>query len=124
MKRDLDYYLNLPYRIEIVPSPEGGYAAKVVELPGCISQGQTLEEVAVNIEDAKVCWLEVALEESMPIPEPMLNNEEYSGKMVVRMPKSMHRLLVERAKEENISLNQYINYQLARGIGIENKKLR
>ncbi|PKM41876.1 MAG: toxin-antitoxin system HicB family antitoxin [Firmicutes bacterium HGW-Firmicutes-8] len=120
MKRDLDYYLNLPYRIEIVPSPEGGYAAKVVELPGCISQGQTLEEVAINIEDAKVCWLEVALEESMPIPEPMLNNEEYSGKMVVRMPKSMHRLLVERAKEENISLNQYINYQLARGIGIEN----
>jgi antitoxin HicB len=118
MKRNLEYYLKLPYRIEIIPSPEGGYAAKVVELPGCISQGQTLEEVAVNIEDAKICWLEVALEEGMQIPEPIANNEDYSGKLVVRMPKTLHRLLVERAKEENVSLNQYINFQLSKGIGI------
>ncbi len=117
MKKNLDHYLNLPYKIEIVPSPEGGYAAKIVELPGCISQGQTLEEVIANIEDAKVCWLEVALDEGTPIPEPILSSEDYSGKLVVRMPKSLHRVLVEKAKEENVSLNQYINFQLSKGIG-------
>lgn len=118
MKKNLDYYLNLPYKIEIVPSPEGGYAARVAELPGCISQGQTLEEVAANIQDAKICWLDVALEENLSIPEPMSKNEDYSGKLVVRMPKTLHRVLVERAKEENVSLNQYINFQLSKGIGI------
>lgn len=123
MSKNLRYYLELSYKIEIIPSPEGGYAAKVVELPGCISQGQTLEEVVTNIQDAKVCWLEAALEEGMPIPEPALSNEDYSGKLVVRMPKSLHRVLVERAKEENVSLNQYINYQLARGIGFKNKNV-
>ncbi|MCL4442194.1 MAG: type II toxin-antitoxin system HicB family antitoxin [Firmicutes bacterium] len=117
MKKNLDHYLNLPYKIEIVPSPEGGYAAKIVELPGCISQGQTLEEVIANIEDAKVCWLEVALDEGTPIPEPILSSKDYSGKLVVRMPKSLHRVLVEKAKEENVSLNQYINFQLSKGIG-------
>lgn len=71
MDKKLDDYLRLPYKIEIVPSPEGGYAAKIIELPGCVSQGQTLEEVRANIEDAKVCWLEAVLEEGMEIPEPM-----------------------------------------------------
>ncbi len=75
-----------------------------------------MEEVTANIEDAKVCWLEVALEEGMTIPEPKLNNEDYSGKLVVRMPKSLHKVLAEKAKEENVSLNQYINYQLSKGI--------
>lgn len=117
MKKNLDYYLNLPYKIEIVPSLEGGYAARIVELSGCISQGQTMEEITANIEDAKVCWLETALEEGTPIPEPILSSEDYSGKLVVRMPKSLHRVLTERAKEENVSLNQYINYHLSKGIG-------
>ena len=121
MEKKLEDYLSLPYKIEIYPSPEEGYAARVVELPGCISQGQTLQEVTANIEDAKVCWLEVALAEGITIPEPSLNTEEYSGKLVVRMPKSLHRLLVEQAKGENVSLNQYINFQLSKGVGIINK---
>jgi len=37
------------------------------------------------------------------------------------MPKSLHRTLAERAKEEKISLNQYINYQLARSLGHPHK---
>lgn len=122
MGKKLDYYLNLPYKIEIIPSPEGGYAAKIIELPGCISQGQTLEEVTANIEDAKICWLEAALEEGIDIPEPLSNNEDYSGKLVVRMPKSLHRVLADRAKEENVSLNQYINYQLSKGVGAIREK--
>lgn len=43
--------------------------------------------------------------------------EDYSGKLNIRIPKSLHRILVEKAKEEKVSLNQYINYQLSRGVG-------
>jgi len=62
------------------------------------------------IEDAKVCWLESALEDGVTIPEPR-TAEKYSGKFNVRLPKTLHRILVEKAKEENVSLNQYVTYQ-------------
>ncbi|OAT80357.1 type II toxin-antitoxin system HicB family antitoxin [Desulfotomaculum copahuensis] len=114
-KKDLQYYLALPYRMAITPAEEGGYVVSIPALTGCISQGETVEEAIKMIEDAKKCWLEVALAEGIPIPEP--TDEEYSGKFNVRVPKSLHRILVEKAKEENVSLNQYINYQLSRGVG-------
>ena len=43
MTRDLDYYMSLPYRVEVIPSPEGGYGARVIELPGCITCADTWE---------------------------------------------------------------------------------
>jgi antitoxin HicB len=116
MDKDLQYYLGLPYKILLYPSPEGGFAIEMPELPGCISQGETIEEAYEMIRDAQKCWLEVALEDDNPIPEPAAT-EEYSGKFNVRVPKSLHRALAEKAKEEKVSLNQLIVYQLARGVG-------
>ncbi len=69
------------------------------------------------IEDAKICWLETALEDGIHIPEPASTSDEYSGRLNVRMPRSLHRTLVEKAREEKVSLNQFIIYQLARGVG-------
>lgn len=121
MIKDLQYYLELPYRVVLHPSEEGGYAVEVLELPGCISQGQTMEEALKMIEDAKLCWLEAALEEGIDIPEPTSGTDDYSGKLNIRIPKSLHRTLAERAKDEKVSLNQYIMYQLARGTGYQIK---
>ena len=115
-KKNLEYYLGLPYRIVLYPAEEGGYAIEIPELPGCVSQGQTLEEAYEMIQDAKKGWIDLALQNGNPIPEPA-RAEEYSGKFNIRMPKSLHRILVAKAKEEKVSLNQYINYQLARGVG-------
>ena len=41
-------------------------------------------------------------------------NQEYSGKISVRVPKSLHRNLAQSAKDEGISLNQFILYKLAK----------
>ncbi|MFC4769953.1 toxin-antitoxin system HicB family antitoxin [Effusibacillus consociatus] len=95
---------------------------EVLELPGCLSQGEAIQEALEMIEDAKRAWLEVALEDGREIPEPARDIEEYSGKLNIRIPKSLHRILSEKAKEENVSLNQYINYQLSRGVGYQQKK--
>ncbi|NPV69752.1 MAG: toxin-antitoxin system HicB family antitoxin [Firmicutes bacterium] len=116
MNRTLEYYLRLPYRVVLHPAEEGGYAAEIPELPGCISQGETMEEALKNIEAAKASWLESAIEDGIEIPEPTAQ-DEYSGKLNIRMPKSLHRALAERAREERISLNQLIVYHLARGVG-------
>lgn len=115
MEKNLEYYLKLPYTIEILTEPEGGYFIRVKELPGCFSGGDTPEEAFRNIEEAKRLWLEVAVEEKHPVPEPR-QEESYSGKFVVRLPKSLHRDLVEQAAREDVSLNQLINVLLARSI--------
>ena len=118
MAKGLAYYLSLPYRYEIIPAEEGGFVGVVAELPGCITQGETLEETVHMINDAKQAWLETALEEGIEIPEPeSLASESYSGKYVVRVPKTLHRDLARKAKEENVSLNQLTTYLLAAGVG-------
>ncbi|MDD4768083.1 MAG: toxin-antitoxin system HicB family antitoxin [Desulfotomaculaceae bacterium] len=116
--KDLNYYLNLNYEIKIrkLTSEEGGgWFVEIPLLPGCISDGETPEEAIFNINDAKKCWVETCLELGRPVPEPLTG--DFSGQLRIRMPKSLHRILSEKAREENISLNQYINYQLARGVG-------
>jgi predicted RNase H-like HicB family nuclease len=49
----------------IHPAKEGGYWAEVPALPGCITEGDTIEEVVSNLQDAIQGWLEVA-NESQP----------------------------------------------------------
>jgi len=52
----------------IHPAEEGGYWAEVPALPGCITEGDTLEEVLDNLQDAIQGWLEVANESRQPEP--------------------------------------------------------
>lgn len=115
--KNLNYYLGLPYKYTLYPAEEGGYVIEIPDLPGCISQSETAEEVLVMIEDAKRGWLEVALEQGVEIPEPSRVGSDFSGKFSIRVPKSLHKALAEKAKEEDISLNQFVLYQLSRGIG-------
>ncbi len=117
MKKTIDYYLSLPYRLEIVPDTvEGGYGARYPELPGCITCADSLEEVVMNAEDAKRAWLEAALKDKVEIPEPEQDDSalEYSGQFKIRMPKSLHKSLSVHAKQEGISMNQYCIYLLSK----------
>jgi antitoxin HicB len=116
MEKTLEYYLGLPYTIELKPDPEAGWFVKVEELPGCMSQGDTVEEALEMIREAMELWLEVALDGGNPIPEPR-DLDDYSGKFVVRVPRSLHRELVRCADREGVSLNQYVNLGLTRAVG-------
>lgn len=116
--RDLNYYLGLNYEVKLRQLSEeegGGWFAEVPLLPGCMSDGETIEEAVRNLNDAKKGWIETCLALGREVPEPKA--DAFSGQLRVRMPKSLHRALTEKAKEENISLNQFIVYQLARGVG-------
>lgn len=112
LRKDLDFYLNLHYPVTIHPDPDGGFVAEIEELPGCVTQGETLEEAFGAIEDARRGWIQVAHEGGQDIPLPR-DVEEYSGKILVRIPKSLHRVLARTAKWEGVSLNQYIASLLA-----------
>lgn len=111
--KTIDYYLKLPYKLEIVPDmDEGGFVARYPELPGCITVGDTLEAVVKNVNDAKIEWITAALEEGNTIPEPS-SYDDYSGQFKLRLPKSLHKLLADRSKEEGVSMNQYCVYLLS-----------
>lgn len=61
------------YTVVIEPLSEedgGGFAATVPDLPGCMSDGDTREEAARNIEDAIRFWLEEARALGRPVPSP------------------------------------------------------
>ena len=112
MEKTVAYYQNLPYTIELKQDAEDGWFVRVKELPGCMSQGDSAAEALTMISEAMQGWLTVALEQNMTIPEPQ-SAEEFSGKFVVRLPRSLHRDLAQRAQEEGVSLNQYVNVALS-----------
>lgn len=112
--KTLDEYLQMPYRMEIIPDPdEDGFVASYPELPGCLSTGKTIEEAAKNALDAKNQWLKAAYEDGVAITVPD-SEKEYSGQFKLRMPKTLHRLLAEQSKREGISMNQYCLFLLSR----------
>lgn len=114
MPMSFEEYLALPYRLEIVPDEYGGYVVRYPELPGCATQVERLDEAIPMAREILAGWLEVALEDAVDIPLPR-QSERYSGKFLVRMPKSLHRRLAEGAEWEGISLNSYVSSLLARG---------
>ena len=106
-KKSLEDYLSLRYPVVLVPEEEGGYTAMIPDLPGCLSVGETPEEALAMIEDARRLWIETAYEHGEEIPLPS-TERVYSGKFLVRMPRSLHQRLVEDAEREGVSLNQYV----------------
>lgn len=110
--KGMEYYEGLAYTTEI-RHDEDGWFAKVVELPGCMTWADTFADLGPMIEDAKRGWIEDALENGDPVPEPR-SDEDYSGKVNLRMPKSLHRDLVRVAEREGVSLNQLMVASLAR----------
>lgn len=117
--KTIDYYMCLPYRLEIIPDPdEGGYVARYPELPGCITSGETLESAVENAADAKKAWIEAVIEDGTEIAEPT-SLDDYSGQFKLRIPKSLHRSLAERSRREGVSMNQYCVYLLSKNDALE-----
>jgi len=44
-KIDLQYYIQLPYTIKLIPEEKGYYFAEIEEYDGCMAQGETIKEM-------------------------------------------------------------------------------
>lgn len=114
MKKTLNDYMAMSYRMEIIEDKdEGGFVVSYPDLPGCITCGSTLEDAVTNALDAKKAWLEAAVESGVEIYEPD-SLEDYSGQFKLRIPRSLHRSLVQHSRREGISMNQYCVYLLSK----------
>ena len=111
----------IEYRFTVRPMTAdegGGYLIEFPDLPGCMSDGETIEEAIANGAEAKGDWIAAMMAAGRPVPPPSAEAaDSYSGKWVLRTPKSLHRGLAERARQEGVSLNALAVAMLAQGLG-------
>ena len=115
----VDRYVELPYHITLVQDGEqdgGKWVAAAEELPDCASRGDTAEEAIAGLKDAMAVWIAAALREGRDIPEPK-SETSHSGRLLLRMPRTLHAALKRAAERENVSLNQFITDSLASVVG-------
>lgn len=76
--KSLDYYLSLPYSIELIPDEDGSWFASIPLLDGCMTTGTDAHDALDMIMDAKKGWLMTAIEIGIDIPEPKFDEEKSS----------------------------------------------
>ncbi|MEX2415935.1 MAG: toxin-antitoxin system HicB family antitoxin [Paenibacillaceae bacterium] len=111
--KDLEYYMSLDYTMVINHIHDGGspyYYGKIAELDGCQTTADSIDELIKELEQVKEDHITIKLEHGDLIPEP---NEMPSGKIMMRMPKTLHWKLAGEAEQEGVSLNQYMLYKLS-----------
>lgn len=118
MKRSTQDILNKPYARILIRDEDGTYTAEILEFPGCYAEGDTPTEAIDDLEEAAASWIEAAIEQGQEIPEP-LDTYGYSGRINLRLPKSIHKLAARFAQKEGVSLNQYFASAIAARIGAE-----
>jgi predicted RNase H-like HicB family nuclease len=115
-EKSLDDYLSLSYPYELVRDEDGSFVASHPGLIGCLAQGGTADEAVGALDLARRAWIEVRFEEGLPIPEP-LEDADYSGKILLRIPPALHAALARLAEQQGASLNQLINNLLSQAVG-------
>jgi len=119
-RKDSAYYEKLPYTIILETWDDGRgpyYVARVAELPHCMIHGNTAEEAVSEIQAVKRDWIESNLKRGRKIPEPI--TRAYSGRISLRIPPSLHRLLANSSMVQDVSLNQYMTMALANFAGLQ-----
>jgi antitoxin HicB len=114
MKIDKKLINSYPFTIRpLTEADGGGFAIEFPDLPGCMSDGETLEETLQHGSDAVKAYMLSCVQHGDPIPKP----SEASGQWRQRVPKSLHTRLVTRARQEGVSLNTLVTAMIAEGLG-------
>jgi len=111
--RSVEEYLDLAYSISLSRAEDGDWLATVDELPGCEARGAVPEEAAARVHEAMGDWIAAALADGKPVPTP---RSGLSGKLLVRMPRTLHADLARAAAREQVSLNQFITGVLSAAV--------
>lgn len=104
------------YRIAIRPLSKeegGGYLVEYPEIPGCMSDGQTVEEAIANGREALRDCLEVFKESGRKAPKPGIEAAQWRQ----RLPRTLYLKLTEQAKSEGVSINSLVTAMIAEAVG-------
>jgi predicted RNase H-like HicB family nuclease len=94
---------------------DSGYIAIAPDLPGCSAFGRTQQEALEELQTAIEGWISAARAVGNDVPPPSRPSAASpSGRVLLRMPRSLHAQLAKQADNEGVSLNQYIVSLLSR----------
>ncbi len=123
IEKQLEEHMKLPYTVVLRPDEDGDVVANVQELEGCVAHGANDAEALKNLATVKRMWLTAALNAGKQIPVPQWEDDELpSGKWVQRVPRTLHKCLVEIAKSEGVSLNSLVQTYLGLAVGQHTSK--
>jgi antitoxin HicB len=104
------------YRINIRPLSKdegGGYLVEYPEIPGCMSDGETVEEAIANGREALRDCLEVFKESGRKAPRPGIEAAQWRQ----RLPRTLYLKLTAQARSEGVSINSLVTAMIAEAIG-------
>lgn len=110
-KKDINYYLNLPWTYTIETATENGkilYIVHLNEIYGISTDAPSIEEGMKLIKEAMTAAFEMYLEDNEEIPEP-IKEENYKGKIAYRTTPKRHYFIAKEAKKRDLSLSQIID---------------
>jgi antitoxin HicB len=92
---------------------DGGFIAVAPDLPGSSAFGESEAQALAELDQAIEAWIEAARAAGNPVPRPSEPARQHSGKLLLRMPRSLHRDLANQAEREAVSLNSLIVFVLS-----------
>jgi predicted RNase H-like HicB family nuclease len=111
-------YLKKPYSRILIPVGDGTYFAEILEFPGCFAGGQSPDEAYKNLEEVAESWIEAAQDQGQEIPRPFATHD-FSGRIALRIPRSIHKQAAKFAEMDDTSLNQFFLTAIASRVGAE-----
>jgi len=118
MAKDFGEY---PFEVRPLSKEDGGgYLVSFPDFNECISDGETIDEAIKNGRDALAETIAALEDMGKPVPEPG-SGGAYSGKLPLRISKSLHARLAKRAHLEGVSMNSLIQEIVAEGMGLRKK---
>ena len=110
-KLNLDQY---PFTVRPLSKDEGGgYLVEYPDLPGCMSDGETVEEAIFNGRAALIDCMEVFKESGHKLPKPPIEAAQWRQ----RVPRTLYSKLTKQAENEGVSINSLVTAIIAEAIG-------
>jgi len=116
--RELDGY---QFTVRPLSSNEGGgYLVEYPDIPGCMSDGETIEEAIANGREALRDCLDVFRESGRRIPKPVIEAAQWRQ----RLPRTLYAKLTRQAEREGVSINSFVTAIIAEAIGSKRGRSR
>ncbi|NBX04926.1 MAG: type II toxin-antitoxin system HicB family antitoxin [Betaproteobacteria bacterium] len=106
----------------IAAADGGGFLFTMPDLPGVVADGETESQAVADGREAFLATVSAMVDQGREVPAPAFNLDDFapasaSGRVLARLPRSMHRQLAARAKTEGVSLNSLVLAFIAEGLG-------
>ena len=111
-KRSLEAY---PFTVRRLSRDEGGgYLVEYPDIPGCMSDGETVEEAIANGREALRDCVAVLREIGRKVPKPSATEP---AQWRQRLPRTLYRKLTAQAESEGVSINSLVTAIIAEAVG-------